>query len=113
MSSPLQGQPGRVLRLQYLARISTYGRRLLDQIIALLQAYGYAVAGSQHDFGRIGRLAQSRKRFHLVARFIAKVLNFLYEPARHPLPAVGEMLGRMPPPGDLAGGIMHRTPSLQ
>jgi len=38
---------------------------------------------------------------------------FLYEPEQRSLRAVGDILGRMPLPGDLRAGPMHRVPSLQ
>lgn len=58
-------------------------------------------------------LAQSRKRFLLVARHIEKVPPFLYEPEKKTLRVVGDILGRMPMPGDIgAAGPMHRMPSL-
>lgn len=64
--------------------------------------------------GNLGGLAQSRKRFLLVARHQAKVPPFLYEPPKRPLRAVGDVLGHMPLAGDIArGGPMHRVPSLQ
>lgn len=94
-------------------RIATRGRHLLDQINGLLRAYGYAVAETVHDCGQLGNLAQSRKRFLLVARHAEKVPPFLYQPDSRPLRAVGEVLGRMPLPGDLRAGPMHRVPSLQ
>jgi site-specific DNA-cytosine methylase len=96
-------------------RIASRGRFLLDQIVALFRAYGYAVAETTHDCGEIGNLGQSRKRFLLVARFIAKVPTFLYEPVKHPLRGVGEILDRLPIPGIVPGlgGPMHRMPSLQ
>lgn len=94
-------------------RIATRGRFLLDRIVALLRAYGYAVAETTHDCGELGGLAQSRKRFLLVARHMAKVPPFLYEPAKKRLQAVGTVLDRMPLPGDLSGGPMHRVPNLQ
>jgi site-specific DNA-cytosine methylase len=84
----------------------------LDQITALLRQYGYAVAETTHDCGQLGGLAQSRKRFLLVARHIEKVPPFLYEPAMKRLQGVGTVLGRMPLPGDAAGGPMHRVPAL-
>ncbi|MDD3652439.1 DNA cytosine methyltransferase [Immundisolibacter sp.] len=93
-------------------RIATRGRHLLDQLVDLLRAYGYAVAETTHDCGELGALAQSRKRFLLVARNVAKVPPFLYEPEKRPLQAVGTVLGRMPLPGDPAGGPMHRIPRL-
>jgi len=104
--------PPELLLFENVPRLATRGRVLLDQISAMLRAYGYAVAETTHDCGELGGLAQSRKRFLLVARHIAKVPNLLYEPRRQPLRAVGEVLGRMPLPGDLAAGPMHRVPSL-
>jgi len=94
-------------------RIASRGRHLVDQIVALLRHYGYAVQETFHDCGEIGDLAQSRKRFLLVARHMAKVPAFLYEPVKRSLRAVGDVLGYMPLPGDLAGGPMHRVPELQ
>lgn len=94
-------------------RIASRGRHLLDQIIGLLRQYGYAVAETTHDCGELGALAQSRKRFLLVARHMEKVPPFLYEPERKRLQAVGTVLDRMPLPGDPAGGPMHRVPQLQ
>ena len=62
----------------------------------------------------IGGLAQSRKRFLLVARHIEKVPPFLYEPEKKTLKSVGSILGRMPMAGDVeAAGPMHRVPALQ
>lgn len=94
-------------------RIASRGRHLLDQIIGLLRQYGYAVAETTHDCGELGALAQSRKRFLLVARHMEKVPPFLYEPEKKRLQAVGTVLDRMPLPGDPAGGPMHRVPQLQ
>lgn len=93
-------------------RIATRGRHLLDQINAILRHYGYIVSETTHDCGELGGLAQSRKRFLLVARHAAKIPNFLYQPDSRPLRAVGEVLGRMPLPGDLRAGPMHRIPAL-
>lgn len=95
-------------------RIMQRGRKLLDIITGLLRAYGYVTAETTHDCGEIGGLAQSRKRFLMVARHAAKVPPFLYEPPKRRLRAVGEVLDLMPLPGDeSAGGPMHRVPSLQ
>lgn len=94
-------------------RIATRGRHLLDQIVALLGHYGFATAETTHDCGELGGLAQSRKRFLLVARNRAKVPPFLYEPPRRPLRSVGEVLGAFPMPDDPAAGPMHRMRSLQ
>lgn len=105
--------PPELVIFENVPRIATRGRHLLDQIVGLLRAYGYAVAETTHDCGEIGGLAQSRKRFLLVARHIEKVPPFLYQPDSKPLRAVGDVLGRMLPPGDLRAGPMHRIPSLQ
>lgn len=105
--------PAELIVFENVPRIANRGRHLLDQIGGLLRAYGYAVAETTHDCGEIGGLAQSRKRFLLVARHIEKVAPFLYEPEKKRLEAVGTILGRMPMPGDLSCGPIHRVPSLQ
>jgi site-specific DNA-cytosine methylase len=103
--------PGLIV-FENVPRIAARGRHLLDQIGALLRQYGYAVAETTHDCGEIGGLAQSRKRFLLVARHMETVPPFLYEPEKKRLAAVGTILERMPLPGDPAGGVMHRVPAL-
>lgn len=100
--------------LENVPRIATRGRHLLDQMASLLAQYRFAVAETTHDCGEIGELAQSRKRFLLVARHIEKVPPFLYEPRKRPLKAVGTVLGRMALAGDIErAGPMHRVPALQ
>jgi len=105
--------PPELIVFENVPRIQTRGRHLLDQISALLRHYGYAVAETTHDCGQLGHLAQSRKRFLLVARHTEKVPNFLYEPIKRPLRNVGDILGRMPMPDTASAGAMHRLPSLQ
>jgi len=105
--------PPELVLLENVPRLATRGRALLDRITAMLRAYGYATAETTHDCGELGGLAQSRKRFLLVARHTEKVPPLLYEPERRPLRAVGEVLGRMLLPGDLRAGPMHRVPALQ
>ncbi|CAI8808616.1 DNA (cytosine-5-)-methyltransferase [Pseudomonas donghuensis] len=106
--------PVPLLVFENVPRLATRGRHLLDQINSLLSFYGYAVAETTHDCGVIGGLAQSRKRFLLVARHVEKVPPFLYEPEKKSLRAVGDILGRMPLAGDVAtAGPMHRVPALQ
>ncbi|ESQ89979.1 DNA methyltransferase [Asticcacaulis sp. AC460] len=104
--------PGLII-FENVPRIRTRGRRLLDLIQALFRSYGYQYAETEHDCGEIGNLAQSRKRFLMVARHPEKVPPFLYQPPKHKLRGVGEVLDLMPLPGDPAGGPMHRIPSLQ
>ena len=105
--------PPELVLLENVPRIAARGRHLLDQIGDLLRSYGYAVAETTHDCGELGGLAQSRKRFLLVARHTEKVPPFLYQPDAKPLRAVGDVLGRMLLPGDQRAGPMHRIPSLQ
>jgi len=93
-------------------RISVRGRPMLDQIIQLLGQYGYAARETRHNCGEIGRMAESRERFLLIARHVEQVPSYLYEPRKHPLQAVGTVLGRMLLPGDPKAGPMHRVPSL-
>ncbi|MCY1393217.1 C-5 cytosine-specific DNA methylase [compost metagenome] len=114
MGEAWKDDPVPLIVFENVPRLATRGRHLLDQINSLLSFYGYAVAETTHDCGELGGLAQSRKRFLLVARHVEKVPPFLYEPEKKTLRAVGDILGRMPLPGDTdTAGPMHRVPSLQ
>ncbi|WP_454021237.1 DNA cytosine methyltransferase [Azospirillum sp. Marseille-Q6669] len=104
--------PPELILFENVPRIAQRSRGLLDKIIKMLHRYGYAVAETVHDCGEIGGLAQSRKRFLMVARHMAKVPPFLYEPPKRRLRGVGEVLERLPLPGDPLAGPMHRVPSL-
>lgn len=105
--------PPELVLFENVPRLATRGRELLERITELLRAYGYATAETTHDCGELGGLAQSRKRFLLVARHMEKVAPMLYQPERKTLRAVGDVLGRMALPGDLRAGPMHRVPALQ
>lgn len=105
--------PPELIIFENVPRIATRGRWLLDRIVALLRCYGYAVAETTHDCGEIGGLGQSRKRFLMVARHEAKVPPYLYQPPKRRLLGVGEILKKLPLPGDARGGPMHRMPALQ
>jgi len=113
MCEAWKDDPVELIVFENVPRLATRGRHLLDQIGQILRHYGYAVNETTHDCGVIGGLAQSRKRFLLVARHTAKVPAFLYEPPVRRLQGVGTVLGRMPLPGAAAGGPMHRVPALQ
>lgn len=104
--------PLEFILFENVPRIMNRGRYLLDQIIELLHRYGYATAETVHDCGELGELAQTRRRFLLVARHQAKVPPFLYEPVKRPLRGVGEILSKLPMPSDPAAGPMHRLPRL-
>ena len=106
--------PVKLIVFENVPRLASRGRHLLEQIKQLFSFYGYAVAETVHDCGKIAGLAQSRKRFLLVARHVESVPAFLYQPQTHRLKGVGEILSRMPLAGDVAmAGPMHRVPNLQ
>lgn len=114
MCEAWKNDPVSLIVFENVPRLASRGRHLLDQINKILEYYGYAVAETTHDCGVIGGLAQSRKRFLLVARHIEKVQPFLYEPEKRTLRSVGSILRRMPLAGDVeAAGPMHRVPALQ
>lgn len=96
-----------------IATPNSAGRQLLDQIQGLLRGYGYVFTESKHDCGEVGGLAQHRKRFLMVARHVERMPPFLYEPHKLPMRSIGDVLGRMPLPGDPRGGALHRIPELQ
>jgi site-specific DNA-cytosine methylase len=102
-----------VILFENVPRIMTRGRSLLDQISAILRSYTYNVAETVHDCGELGGLAQSRKRFLLIARQREIIPNFIYEPEKKRLRGVGEVIGKLPLPGDPVAGPMHRVPMLQ
>jgi len=107
-----KNDPPELIISENVPRIANRGKPLVDQIAALLRSYVYTTVETTHDCGELGGLAQSRKRWLMVARHREKVPPFLYEPEKRTLKAVGDILGRMPVPGDLRGGPMHRIPSL-
>jgi site-specific DNA-cytosine methylase len=102
-----------LILLENVPRIAQRGRPLLDEVIELLDAHGYAVAETTHDCGELGGLAQRRKRFLLVASLRTKVRNYLYEPPRKQVRGVGTVLERLPLPDAPACGPMHQSPRLQ
>lgn len=104
--------PPPLILFENVPRIQQRGRHLLDQITGLLRGHGYATAETTHDCGELGGLAQHRKRFLLVARHMAKVPSYLYEPPKRRVRAIGEVLGELPMPEDPAAGPMHRLPRL-
>ncbi|MDN7412629.1 DNA cytosine methyltransferase [Burkholderia vietnamiensis] len=114
MCEAWKDDPVELIVFENVPRLANRGRHLLDQIGQILQHYGYAKNETTHDCGVIAGLAQSRKRFLLVARHMEKVPACLYEPPVKRLQGVGTLLGRMPLPGDVeVAGPMHRVPSLQ
>lgn len=106
-------EPVPAILFENVPRILTRGRWLLDQIGAILRGYTYNCAETVHDCGVLGGLAQSRKRMLLIARQREIIPNFIYEPEKKRLRGVGEVIGKLPMPGDPVAGVMHRMPMLQ
>ncbi len=103
----------RIVLFENVPRIlSARGRHLTDQILAIFAEWGFAARETVHCCGRLGNLAQGRKRALVVARNTTLVPDFLYEPPQHPLRGVGEVIGKLPLPGDPIAGPMHRVPAL-
>ena len=90
--------PPAFVLLENVPRIASRGRVLLDRISALLRSYGYAVAETVHDCGKMGGLAQSRRRFLLVARHMSKVPPYLHVPTQKPMREIGDVIGALPVP---------------
>lgn len=106
-------EPPPLIVFENVPRITTRGRYLLDQIIALLHRYGYLVDTRTHDCGELGGLAQHRRRFLLVARHAATIPAFLMVPAQRRVKGVGEVLGSLPTPEmRKRSKSMHRLPTL-
>ena len=105
-----------IFLFENVPRIRTRGEKLLKEIRRLFHSYGYEIAQKEnevHDCGELGGLAQHRNRFLLIARHRDKVPAFVYKPPRLPLKTIGDVIGPMPLPGDLAAGPMHKMPRLQ
>lgn len=106
--------PPPLIVMENVPRIQTRGREWLDDVTELLESYGYAVRETTHDCGEIGHLAQSRKRFLMVARHRKKTPQYLYVPPKYDLRSIGDVFRHLPVPipGCDAGGPMHRLTRL-
>lgn len=106
--------PPPLLVMENVPRIQTRGAEWLESVIDLLESYGYAVRETTHDCGRIGHLAQSRRRYLLVARHREQTPDYLYVPPKYELRGIGEVIGDLPVPAPDCdrGGPMHRLTRL-
>jgi len=102
-----QDDPPGIWLLENVPRITSRGADYLHDVRGLLECYGYSVTGDAHCCGRLGGLAQRRRRFLLTARHREKVPAFLYRPPIRPYRTVGEVIGAFPMPGDPRGGALH------
>jgi site-specific DNA-cytosine methylase len=104
--------PPRLFLLENVPRIAgPRGRRLLQAAKALLRRAGYVFHAGTHDCGELGGLAQRRTRFLLVARYPGRCAPLLYQPPKLRVRGCGEVLEKLPLPGD-GGGPMHELPRL-
>lgn len=106
--------PPGIIILENVPRITSRGKNLLHTIKGLLTSYGYAIHDGFHNCGEVGGLAQHRRRYILIARHAQKVTSFVYKPPVKRVRAIGEVIGQLPFPDDIAaGGPMHRLPRLE
>lgn len=106
-------QPPPLFVMENVPRIMTRGRVWLDEVTHLLERYGYAVRESTHDCGELAGLAQSRRRFLLVARHRKQVGEYMYTPPKRPLSSIGSAIGGLPVPvPGCDGGRLHTLPRL-
>ena len=99
--------------MENVPRITSRGRGWLDDVVELLESYGYAVRETTHDCGELGGLAQSRRRFLMVARHQRQTPQWMYVPPKQRLKGIGEVIGDLPVPvPGCGGGPMHRLPRL-
>ena len=104
--------PGMII-FENVPRIMTRGKKLLEHLVGLLHAEGYAVDQRTHDCGELGRgLAQKRRRYLLVARHMPTVHDFLRKPPSYKPLAIREVLWQLAPPRPGGPDHMHRLPSL-
>jgi site-specific DNA-cytosine methylase len=104
--------PPRLLIMENVPRIASRGKGLLRKARSILHAAGYVSHGASYDAGELGGLAQHRRRYLFVARLQRSVQSLLYQPIRRKVRACGEVLGKLPMPGDPSAGPMHELPKI-
>lgn len=109
-----------LILLENVPRIKSRGAKYLTEIKQLLKFYGYVFTPDPdddenlyHDCGPIGGLAQHRRRFLLIARNPKKLNSFVYEPVHHLMQTIGDVLSKVPLPGEGGFGKIHELPKLQ
>lgn len=84
----------------------------VSEITTILKAHGYIISAHSHNCGNIGGLAQSRRRFLIIARHPSKLPPFVYQPRHSPLAPVGPLLSRMPRINHNNPFSLHTPPQL-
>jgi len=108
-------EPPRLIIMENVPRITSRGRRFLEEVHAILENAGYCIHEGFHDCGEIGGLAQHRRRFLMVARLPRRCPPFLYKPQRLRVRGCGEVLEKLPVPGTLEAahfGKLHHLPGI-
>ena len=101
-------QKPRAILFENVPRITTRGKDLLAQITLELAKAGYRVDQRLHDCGEIGGLAQSRKRFLLLARDPATLCEPIRKPVSQRMRSIGEVIAEYPVPRPYSrGDSMH------
>jgi len=105
--------PPAVIMIENVPRITSRGAKLLNGVKGLLKSFGFKIHDGSHDCGELGGLGQIRKRYLLIARNPKKLPSFIMQPVKQKLKSIGEVIGKLPPPGDVKrAGAMHRIPRL-
>lgn len=117
----------RLIIYENVGNVIHRAKHVIKKVRAMLKKAGYLVADEDHelgeygpadvggvmyDAGKLGGLAQRRKRWLLVARDPALCAPLLYKPPKRRVRGVGEVIGPLPLPDDPAGGPMHKLPRL-
>ncbi len=114
-------EPPPVMVFENVPNIRNRAKKLLVEVRRKLKAKGYLIHdeaheigkfGNMYDAGEVGGLAQSRKRWLMVARCPRRVPAPIHlpPPLRHR--TVGEVLETLPLPNDPTGGPMHTMPAI-
>lgn len=104
----------RLVLFENVPRLKQRAAAMLKRVRAMLRKAGYLLHDGFHDCGELGGLAQTRKRYLLVARLAKRVPSLLYQPPKQRVRGCGEVLGLLPIPlpGSPLGGPMHRLPKI-
>ena len=105
------GSRVRMVLMENVPRIRTRHAPMMAEARRLLDAAGYLLHDEAHNLGEVGGLAQNRDRLLLAARH-RSVKQFLYKPVKRRVRGVGEVLEKLPLPGDPKAGPLHALPEL-
>jgi len=105
-------QPPRLILVENVPGIEKRAADVLGEVKALLRARGFVFHEGFHDCGELGALAQRRRRWLMVARHAASTPQLLYQPPKRKVRACGEVLSRLPLPGDPRAGRLHQLPRI-